>query len=130
MSSIDISMRFDRAFVGALRTDRGSLPIGKGEGRLTPYELLLGALGSCYYATFVDIANKMRLEYTGATINISGTKREEVPTTLKTATIRFAIQGAASERGFARAAELAANYCSIHHTLQQVAELKTELVFE
>ncbi len=130
MSNIQVTMRFDRAFVGALRTSRGSLPIGKGEGQFTPYELLLGALGACYYATFVDIANKMRLQYTGASFQISGVKREEVPTTLKHAAIRFAIQGAEDKKGFDRAAELAGKYCSVHHTLSQVAELKTELVFE
>lgn len=130
MATTNIQMRFERGFAGEMQTERSTAAIGKGEGRFSPYELLLGALGSCYYATFVDIANKMRLEYTGAAIDISGTKRTQVPTTLETATIRFTIQGAENQKGFARAAELAGNYCSIHHTLSQVATITTELLFE
>ncbi len=130
MASIDVQMRFERGFEGQLKTAKNSTSIGKTEGRFSPYELLLGALGSCYYATFVDIADKMRLNYVSADIDISGTKRKEVPTTLESAVMRFTIRGAENQKGFARAAELAANYCSIHHTLSQVAEITTELVFE
>ena len=104
--------------------------VGKGEGLLRPYELLLGALGSCYYSTFLDIAAKMRLKYAGARLHIRGVKREEAPTTLKTADMAFTILGAKDEKGFRRAAELAAKYCSVHETLTKVAQITLTVAFE
>lgn len=129
MASIDIQMHFARGFEGELRTQHASAAIGKGEGRITPYEFLLGALGSCFYSTFVDIADKMRLQYERAELSISGTKRTEVPTTLEHATLRLTIVGAPEQKGFDRAVELAGKYCSVHATLSMVADIQTELHF-
>lgn len=130
MSQIEVSLRFERGFSGELRTEHGNVPVGKGEGLQRPYELLLGALGACYYSTFVDIADKMRLQYAGADIHISGSKREEVPTTLKEARMVLTIRGARDKKGFDRAAQLAGKYCSVHATLEKVAVLSEELRFE
>ena len=91
--------------------------------------MMLGALGACYYATFLDIARKMRLQYTSATVDISGVKREEVPTTLQTVDMKVIIHGAADEKGFDRAAQLAAKYCSVHETIAKVATIKLDVSF-
>lgn len=130
MDRVKVSLRFQQGFAGEMSTGTRSLPIGKGGQGFRPYELLLGALGACYYATFVDIAVKMRLQYERVEMDIDGLKREETPTTLKEARILFTVYGAEDEKGFARANALAAKYCSIHATLEKVAEITTELRFQ
>ena len=131
MSEIKITLKFDRIFSGELTADNGSARIGKGNDKsLKPYDLMLGALGSCFYATFVDIADKMRLEYKGADVSVRGVKREETPATLKTVNMVFTIHGAADQKGFERAAALAAKYCSVHETISKVADIKIELKFD
>lgn len=130
MSETRVTLNFDRHFEGSLMTKFGQVQIGKKqEGKLRPYDLMLGALGSCYYATFVDIADKMRLQYDRAEIAIRGVKREEVPTTLRTVDMVFTIHGAKEQKGFERASELAAKYCSVHETIAQVADISLKLVF-
>ena len=131
MSETRIGMTFEREFSGELKAEKGRAHIGKGsDNSLKPYDLMLGALGSCYYHTFVDIADKMRLEYESARIGIHGVKREEVPTTLKTVDMEFVIHGAKDQKGFERAAELAAKYCSVHETISKVADIKIDLKFD
>ena len=63
MSAINVKLNFGRAFEGVLEAKNATAAIGKDkEGKLRPYDLMLGALGACYYATFVGIADKMKLE--------------------------------------------------------------------
>lgn len=131
MSETRVSLRFSRAFEGVLEAAHATARIGKNtDGCFKPYDFMLGALGSCYYATFVDIADKMRLEYEAVDIDIHGVKREEVPTTLKTVTMQVTVRGAKEQKGFRRAAELAGKYCSVHETISRVADITLELVFE
>lgn len=130
MDETAIRLDFAPDFSGTLRADQAQAGVGRGEGMLRPYELLLGALGSCFYSTFMDIAAKMRLVFEGARVDVRGVKREEVPTTLKTAHIAFTIIGAKDEKGFRRAADLAAKYCSIHETLSKVADIRLEVSFD
>ncbi len=130
MSEINVRLDFGAEFSGILFAGHAQVNVGKGEGLMRPYELLLGALGSCFYSTFLGIAAKMRLEYAGARLDIRGVKREETPTTLKTADISFTVYGAKDEKGFQRAAELAAKYCSVHETLTKVADITLSVRFE
>lgn len=130
MEEIRVAMHFGDRFRGELVAGDRQVAIGKSASGMTPYELLLGALGSCYYATLIDIARKMRLEFTGADIAIHGVKREEIPTTLKTVDMVVTIKGAASRQGFERASGLAAKYCSVHATVAKVADITLTLLFE
>jgi putative redox protein len=127
MSKTKITLTFDDSLAGTLDTGYNQVNIGR-KG-LRPYEMLLGALGSCYYYTFLDIINKMRLHYRKITMEIEGEKREEVPTHLKTATIYFTVEGIEDEDKAAKAAELSQKYCSIYYTLSQVAELSVKMKF-
>jgi len=129
MDEIDVQLRFGRTFKGELSAKKGSVSIGREEGDLAPYDLMLGALGACYYSTLVGIADKMRLAYKGVAIDIHGVKRDEVPTTLKEVSMVVTVEGASEEKGFARAAELAAKYCSVHETISKVAQIDLELRF-
>ena len=128
MAQINVGLEFGREFEGELKTARAGAAIGMGDGQLRPYDMLLGALGACYYSTFVDIAKKMRLEYEGASIDISGVKRQ-VPTTLATVDMVFTIRGVSDQKTFRRAADLAAKYCSVHETVSKVAEIRLDVRF-
>lgn len=130
MAETKVGMRFGPAFEGVLQAQGKQAMVGFQEGGFRPYELLLGALGACFYSTFVDIAKKMRLSYDEVEINIAGVKREETPTTLKEAWIDFRVRGASGEKGFERALKLSEQYCSIHATLSHVADIHTRLHFE
>lgn len=129
MAQINVGLEFGREFEGELKTARAGAAIGMGDGQLRPYDMLLGALGACYYSTFVDIAKKMRLEYEGASIDISGVKRQEVPTTLATVDMVFTIRGVSDQKTFRRAADLAAKYCSVHETVSKVADIRLDVRF-
>ena len=62
-------------------------------------------------------------------IGVRGVKREEIPTVLKTVEMVVTVYGAPDQKGFARAAELSGKYCSVHETIAQVAQIRTELRF-
>ena len=124
-----ITATFTSDFQGELHATRAQAAIGRSEGELLPYDMLLGALASCYYATFVDIMKKKRVAYDRCEIQVSGVKRDEIPTTLETCDLSITIHGAADEKGFAQAADLAAKYCSIYQTIAQVAEMSYTLSF-
>lgn len=126
-----ISLNFSNHFEGNLVSERTTVPIGKSAGQLLPYEMLTGALGACLYATFLDIVEKMRLEFTGCQIDIDWTKRTEVPTTLERADIQVRLIGCAPDKQpkFERAFKLATEYCSIFVTLSHVATLDWTVTF-
>lgn len=127
-----IQLNFSNRFDGNLKTKNANIAIGQNKDQLLPYEMLTGALGSCLYATFLDIVEKMRLEFSGCQIDITWEKRTEVPTTLKHADIQVKLSGCASDKHkkFERAFQLATEYCSIFVTLSHVAELSWTVNFE
>ncbi|HPY95295.1 MAG TPA: OsmC family protein [Clostridia bacterium] len=130
MSETRVNLQFERGFRGSLKAEGASAEVGeRKDARLAPYDLLLGALGGCFYHTFVDIADKKKLVYDRADIAFHGVKREEVPTTLKTVTMDFTIHGAQDHKGFERTTELAAKYCSVHETISKVADITLNLHF-
>ena len=129
MAVLSIKTVFDPAFKGTLVTSRARVPVGDGEGALYPYDMLLGALSSCFYSTFLDILEKKRVTIEAAELDVSGEKRTEVPTTLSWVTVRLTVRGASDRAAIERSAELAGKYCSIYQTLSHVATMKTEVAF-
>jgi putative redox protein len=116
-----VRMDFNKDFTGVLTVEKGIIVIGDGEHGIQPYNLLLGALGSCFYSTFLDIIAKKRLTFDGATLVITGTKREEIPRTLNTVQVKMTIKNASNQTQFLRSVELGRQYCSVHETLSKVA---------
>ena len=131
--SIEAHLHFSgNNYDGMGQTTRGlSIPINTEESGALPYELLLMALGSCLYATFMEIATKKRLTWDQVDLDLFGDKREESPTFLKTGLIRFNITGTreVDHKKLEKSLVLASQYCSIYQTLIKVADLKTEMVF-
>ena len=130
MYANNVKLFWSNEFHGKLETDTGTLPLGAEMGEFKPYQLLLGALGSCFYSTFLGIAKKKSLKFSEARMEISGKKRDEVPTTLEHVIMKLTVVNASSEKDFLRSAELAAEYCSIHRTIAQVAKIDLEVSFE
>lgn len=125
-----ITIDWSNGFHGIMSAPNGSITIGDEAGQMLPYNLLFGALGSCFYATFLEIVEKKRLTLAGATMTISGTHREEVPTTLNQVTIDVVIYAANNEEKYLRCIELAQKYCSIYETVSKVATITVNVSFK
>lgn len=123
-----VKLEYTNEYTGHMEVKGGTISVG--QGGLSPYNLLLGALGGCLYHTFYDIVQKKRLTFDGVRMEIDGVKRESIPTTLATAHIKFIIKNASNEKQFTKSVELAEQYCSIHATVSKVAEITLELIFE
>ncbi|OJV63040.1 MAG: hypothetical protein BGO41_10060 [Clostridiales bacterium 38-18] len=123
MSLKEVTLKFTNEFSGELVAPKGIVKIGTEEGTVLPYDMLLGALGSCLYSTFLDIMNKKRVPYDRAEIHIVGEKRTEVPTTLKWVKVDFKIVNPEKEVGIEQAVKLATEYCSIYQTISHVADM-------
>ena len=72
MAVDNVQLTFNSEFEGKMQSPTGELMIGNVENGFRPYHLLFGALGSCFYATFITIVKKKRLSFDGADIEISG----------------------------------------------------------
>jgi len=130
MALITAETHFKNEFEGELLTSRGAVvPIGPGQGSTSPYDLLFGALASCFYSTFLDIVEKMRVDFEAADIAVSGEKRVEIPTTLSWVLVELTIKKPSKRDAFEKAAALAGKYCSIYQTLSHVASMRTEVRF-
>lgn len=113
-----------------LETDRAVVELGSEAGQLYPYDLLLGALSACFYATLHEILEKQKAEIPNVEIVVTGEKRKEVPTTLEWVNLRITVMGEVNEKQFQRSVDLAARYCSIHETISKVAKMSHEVVFD
>jgi putative redox protein len=123
MKTDNIQLQFSNTFVGSMTSPSGRVVLGSQPDGIAPYHLLYGALGSCFYATFLSVANKKQLVFKDANLEISGVKRDTVPATLESVKIVFTIRGGQDEAQLKTSAELGAKYCSIHETISQVATI-------
>jgi putative redox protein len=130
MKADTIKMTFDNQFAGEMVSPSGTVPLGRQDGGIAPYHLLFGALGSCFYATFLSVADKMRLQFEDAILEISGDKRDQTPATLEHVTIQMVIYNGSDETKLRKAAQLGAQYCSIHETISKVSKIDLDITFE
>lgn len=126
-----IKQTWDSEFKGIMETPTGTINIGDEENGMAPYHMLFGALGACFYATFLSIAKKKRLTFDKATLEVSGKKeeKEREPRLLEEAVMTLTITNPSNEKGFIRSAELGAEYCSIHKTLEKIAHIELKVEF-
>lgn len=125
-----IKQTWDTSFLGDMETPSGKFIIGDGENRMEPYHMLFGALGSCFYATFLSIATKKRLTFDKATVEVSGSKEtgKEINLLEKTKII-LTIFNPSNEIGLKKSADLGAHFCSIHQLISKVAKIELEVLF-
>lgn len=90
---------------------------GQGLG-VRPMELVLMALGSCSSLDLISILKKQRQEITDFSVDVSGDRREEIPTIFTKIHILFKLKGKIDQAKAEKAAELAVKkYCSVHDML-------------
>lgn len=130
MSERKVNVHFGNEFKGELVAPNGKAPIGAEEGTIAPYDMLFGGLASCLYATFLEIAQKKRIHFDHADFEVTGEKREEVPTTLKWVNVKVTIENAEKEKGLIKSMELATQYCSIYQTISKVADMTWDIEFK
>lgn len=96
----------------------GSESIG-GEGKgVRPMELILMALGSCSVFDLSTILKKQRQHIEDIQVEVTGTRRDEVPTIFTKIHITFTLQGEIDMQKAEKAAHLALKkYCSVHDML-------------
>lgn len=130
MATDTILTKWSNDFVGVMEAPRGKVLLGDQPDGVSPYNLLFGALASCFYATFLSIANKKRLTFASATVEISGRKRDDKIATLEYVKIVLTIKDPSDEAQMLRSAELGAQYCSVHETVSKVAKVDLEVKFD
>ena len=130
MKADTVQLKFDSKYVGELTSPTGTVKLGSQEQGMKPYHLLFGALASCFYATFLSVAEKMRVSFTDVDIEVSGNKRDETPATLDHVEIKMVVYNGSDQAKLKRAAELGAQYCSIHETISKVAHIDLIVTFE
>ena len=112
-----------------LETKRAIVKIGGRDGEVFPYDMLLGALSSCFYYTLLEILEKRKAEIPEIEIVVTGEKREKVPTTLDWVNMDITVHADVDQAQFLRFVDLAAKYCSIHETISKVATIKHDVHF-
>jgi len=130
MKADTVKLKFDKDFVGEMTSPTGTIKLGSQENGMKPYHLLFGAVASCFYATFLSVANKMRLSFSNVEIEVNGNKRDETPATLDYVKIEMVVYSGSDEEKLRKAAELGAKYCSIHETISKVAQIDLVVTFE
>lgn len=125
-----IKQTWDSQFKGEMVTPNAKVDIGEVENGLYPYHMLFGAIGSCFYATFLSIATKKRLTFDKATVEVSGNKGtgKEV-NLLEKVKIELVITNPSNEKGLLKSAELGTKFCSIHEMVSRVADISLEVKF-
>ena len=130
MKADTVKLKFDSNYVGELTSPTGTIKLGSQDNGMKPYHLLFGAIASCFYATFLSVAEKMKVSFTDVDIEVSGNKRDETPATLDQVTIQMVVYNGTDQNKLKRAADLGAQYCSIHGTVSKVANIDLVVTFE
>lgn len=112
-----------------LENERATVGIGSKPGEFYPYDLLLGALSSCFYYTLYEILEKRKMDIPTVEVIVTGDKRTALPTTLEWVHMDITVTGDVDEKQFLRSVDLAAKYCSIHETISKVAKMSHEVKF-
>jgi putative redox protein len=106
-------------------TTDGSKQAGGNEEGYQPVELLMFALAGCTGIDMVSIGQKMRMEITGVSVQVSYQQREEHPRAIATAHLDYRITGKGLDPAkVERAIQLSEEkYCSVGATLAGVTKI-------
>lgn len=128
MSKKDVTLNFKNGFNGEIVAKNATAAIGTKEGQLGAYDMYLGALGSCFYSTFLDVLEKKRISYDKVSIHLTGEKRSEVPAYLQWVNLDITVFNPSNENGLDKIAELASKYCSVYQTTAKVAKMSWQII--
>lgn len=122
MNEINIAMAFGSEFKGTLTTANES-KIDIGSDDIKPYDMMLGALASCFHHTFLEVMTKKRQTFSDVVYNVYGRKRDSVPMMLEYVKIDVMITAAQDTIQVEKSIELAKKYCSVYQTISHVANI-------
>ncbi|MFA7560737.1 MAG: OsmC family protein [Candidatus Izemoplasmatales bacterium] len=125
-----VVMKWDSDFKGELFSPTGTAKLGDQDEGLYPYHLFFGAIGSCFYATFLSIALKMRLEFDSAKLEVSGAKINPDSKIIEVVDMKMIIKNPSDEEKIKKAAELGTKYCSIHELVSRSAKVNLIVEFQ
>ena len=127
---VEARLHFGQGFDGTASGERTSVPVNMDAAGFQPYELLYSALGSCVHATFLGVAEKMRVTFDEVDYHITGIKREEIPTFLIECTMTITVKNANDQAKFDKAFDLGTKYCSVFNTIANVATMKVDITHQ
>ena len=127
---LDIALHFTPDLCGVSHIPaKADLPVLA--GGYAPYEMLISALGACFFHTFQELADKMNLSYDHLDLQIHAERKADPPQTLRSVQMDVKIYGAKAPREkFERAMELTEKYCSVRATVAKVASVESRLSYE
>jgi putative redox protein len=125
-----VVLKWDMDFKGELFSPTGTTKLGDHDEGLYPYHLFFGAIGSCFYSTFLSIVLKMRLEFDAAKIEVSGSKNDPDSKIIEVVDMKMIIKNPSDQEKILKAAELGTKYCSIHELVARSAKVNLIVEFE
>jgi len=129
MSLNKVYMNFNNTFEGDIITPSFKIPVGNGDGRVLPYDMIFGALGSCMYVNFQEIADKQKIKFESVTVEVTGDKRDTIPRLLEWVLVKYIVKNCDNKEGLRKASKLSSKYCSIYQTLDSVAKMSCVIEF-
>ncbi len=118
-------IHFENGFHGTYQVLDQTLKIG--HERIQPYDMTYGAVGSCFYATFLEVAREHGITVASAEVTVEGRKRKTVPSTLEYLKLTLRPESDAEREDLEACMEEALNKCSMAATIRAVAEVEAEL---
>lgn len=106
---------------------------GDGRNSHSPVQALALALAGCTGADVVEIAQKMRVPFSGLRVEVEADRNPEPPRFFKAVRMTFHVAGAAEadREKLQRALDLShEKYCSVLHSLRKDMTITTSLVLE
>lgn len=106
---------------------------GDGKTSHSPVQALALALAGCTGADVVEIAQKMRVPFSGLRVEVEADRNPEPPRFFKAVRMTFHVAGAAEtdREKLQRALDLShEKYCSVLHSLRKDMTITTSLVLE
>jgi putative redox protein len=106
---------------------------GDGKNSHSPVQALALALAACTGADVVDIAQKMRVPFSGMRVVVEADRNAEPPRYFKAVRMTFYVSGLdpADQEKIQRAIDLSnEKYCSVFHSLRKDLSFSSALVLE
>lgn len=109
----------------SVETD-ASEEVGGQNAGMRPMQLLLSSLGTCSSIDVISILIKQKQELTGYEVEMTSSRRNEIPATFENIHLHFKFKGSLDEAKVKRAIQLSMEkYCSVTRHLESLANITT-----
>lgn len=118
-------IEFENGFNGIVHGAGADIQVKK--DRIEPYDMTFGALASCFYSTFLSIAEKEGCSVHKAKITVTGEKRETVPTMLSRVHLEIILFSNEETEKLTACVKAASETCSMYQMISHVAQMSWNL---